>query len=216
MNIIIIGAGGHGQVIADTVLLRRAAGENIDIVGFLDDDISLKGKNILGIPVLGNIEYHTSVNFDRIVIGIGVNKIRTMIFRKFASLGRQFYTAIHPASVIAPNVSIGEGTVIFAGTVVNTGSVIGENSIINTAATVDHHGDIGSHAHIGPGVHLGGTVKIGEGAFIGIGSTILPNISVGSWSIIGAGATVINNIPTNVTAIGTPAKIIKNNADPIQ
>ena len=45
-NVIIIGAGGHGKVVADIVL---ASGD--ELLGFLDDG-KRKGTEILGIPVL--------------------------------------------------------------------------------------------------------------------------------------------------------------------
>lgn len=209
MKVIIVGAGGHAQVIADALLQRKKLGEHIDIVGFLDDDISLKGQSFLGITVLGTVEDFRSISFDYLVIGIGSNKIREELYNKFQMLNYKFFTVIHPKSIVADSVSLGEGTVIFAGAIVNTGSIIGVNSIINTAATIDHHAKIGSHVHIAPGVHLGGTVHIGDGSFLGIGTNVLPNLSIGTHSMIGAGSTVISNLPSNVTAVGTPAKITK-------
>jgi sugar O-acyltransferase (sialic acid O-acetyltransferase NeuD family) len=208
MKVIIVGAGGHAQVIADALMERIKAGEDIKIIGFLDDDISKKGTKVLGIEVKGMFDDHKTLEFDHIVIGVGNNKIREKIFNQFQLLNYKFLTVIHPRSIIAEDVNIGEGTVVSAGAVINTGSTIGKNSIINTGATVDHHAIIGSHVHIAPGVHMGGTVHVGDGAFIGIGATVIQNVSIGDWSVIGAGSTLLSNIPPNVTAVGTPAKAI--------
>jgi sugar O-acyltransferase (sialic acid O-acetyltransferase NeuD family) len=210
MKIIILGAGGHAAVIADALLCRKQTGEEIDIVGFLDDDSSLKGKQWRGIDVLGRIDIIRSVEYDALVVGVGNNKTREKIFNTFSSQKERITTVIHPSSVIAQDVTIEAGSVVFAGTVINTGSYIGQNVIINTGATVDHHAKISSHVHLAPGVHLGGTVSIGEGSFLGIGTNVLPNLTIGEWSVIGAGSTIISDIPSHVTAVGVPAKIIKS------
>ena len=210
MKVIIIGGGGHAQVIADALLCMAERSEKIDFVGYLDDDANLKGRVQRGGSILGKIDELNRIEHDAVVIGIGSNSTRMKVFNQLQGQGVRFTTVIHPSAVIAHDVTIGQGTVIFAGTVINTGSVIGSNVIVNTGATVDHHANIGSHVHIAPGVHLGGTVTVGEGAFIGIGSNVLPNLKIGPWSTIGAGAVVVNDIPAEVTAVGIPARVIKN------
>jgi len=210
MKVLILGGGGHAQVIADALLCMVERSEKIDIVGYLDDNLNLEGRVLRGGSIIGRLNELNQIEHDAVVIAIGHNSTRMNIFNKLQDRGASFITVIHPSAVIAHDVTIGKGTVIFAGTVINTGSVIGSNVIINTGATVDHHANIGAHAHIAPGVHLGGTVTVGEGAFLGIGSNVLPNLTIGNWSTIGAGAVVVNDIPATVTAVGIPARVIKN------
>jgi len=209
MKVIILGGGGHAQVIADALLRMGERSEKIDVVGYLDDDSNLKERVQWGGSILGRIDELNGIEHDAVVVGIGNNSTRMKVFNRLQAQGIRFITVIHPSAVIANDVAIGQGTVVLAGTVVNTGSLIGSNVIINTGATVDHHANIGAHAHIAPGVHLGGTVTVGEGAFLGIGSNVIPNLTIGSWSTIGAGAVVINDIPPKVTAVGIPARVIK-------
>jgi acetyltransferase EpsM len=64
--------------------------------------------------------------------------------------------------------------------------------------------------NINPGVTVCGDVRIGEGSYIGAGATIKDKVSIGQWSVIGAGAVVISDIPPHVTAIGVPARVIKD------
>jgi sugar O-acyltransferase (sialic acid O-acetyltransferase NeuD family) len=214
MKVIILGGGGHAQVIADALLSRAHLGEKFQLIGFLDDDMSLKGKILLGAPVLGRIDELDAYQYDALIVGIGNNRIRTSIFNRLQAKEVKFLSVIHQSAVVARDVVIGDGTVVFGGVVINTGSVIGTNVIINTGATVDHHANIGAHAHIAPGVHLGGTVTIGEGTFLGIGSCVTPNRTIGSWSTIGAGAVVLNDIPSEVIAFGIPAKVKQNKLEP--
>jgi sugar O-acyltransferase (sialic acid O-acetyltransferase NeuD family) len=208
MRIIILGAGGHAQVIADALRRAREAGAACDLVGFLDDNPALAGQVRLGLPILGSISTLAQHDHDGCVIGIGDNRLRAHIFRQLRALGEQVVTVIHPRAMVAPDVTVGVGVVIFAGVVVNTGTTVGENVVLNTGCTVDHHNIVADHAHIAPGAHLGGDVRIGEGALVGIGATVMPQRSVGVWSVVGAGALVHRDVLDRATVIGVPATAI--------
>ena len=206
MRIIIVGAGGHAQVIADAVLAARAAGAAIELAGFVDDDRALQGQLRLGAAVLGTVESLAQLPHDGIVVAIGANNVRAHVFEQLRACGETLVTVIHPSAVIASDVVIGPGAMICAGVIVNTGTRIGDNVILNTGSTIDHHNDIGAHVHIAPGVHLGGEVRIGTGAFLGIGSIVLPQKQVGAWTTIGGGGVVVHDLPDHVTAVGIPAR----------
>jgi sugar O-acyltransferase (sialic acid O-acetyltransferase NeuD family) len=209
MRVLILGAGDHGQVVADALLQNRRAGRDIDIIGYLDDDSSLLGQKRLGLPVLGSIAERNEFAHDAVIVGIGQNSIRARIFQELARNNEQFVNAIHPAAVVAPDVQLGVGVVIMAGVVVNTGAVIGDNAILNTSCSVDHHGHIAPHAHLAPGVHLGGRVTVGEGALLGVGAAVSLGCCIGDWAIVGAGGCVISDVPGGATVVGVPAKLIK-------
>lgn len=70
-KVIIIGASGHGKVVADIVLKS-----NDQITGFLDDGIQ-KGTIILGYPVLGKTsDVLNYISDHEFIIGIGSNQVR--------------------------------------------------------------------------------------------------------------------------------------------
>ena len=206
IRVLIIGAGGHAQVVADILLRARDAGQQVTPIDYLDDDASLHGKLLLDLPVLGDTSTLERIAHDAIIIAIGSNQIRKRLADELSAAGETFVTACHPTAVIAPDVQIGSGVMICAGAVVNTGSVIGTHVILNTGCTVDHHNIISSYAHIAPGTHLGGEVVIGEGALVGIGATIVPRTTIGAWAIVGAGAVVTKPVPAGVTVVGVPAR----------
>ena len=54
-------------------------------------------------------------------------------------------------------------------------------------------------------------VKIGDRCWIGANSIILPGVTIGNNVVIGAGSVVTKDIPDNVVAVGSPAKIIREN-----
>lgn len=190
-KVIIIGASGHGKVVADIV---RA--NNDIIVGFLDDD-PIK-------TVLGDIDSYINYLDTEFIIAIGDADHRRMISEK---LKCAWYTAIHPSAVISPSASIGEGSVIMANAVVNADAVIGKHCIINTSAIIEHEDLIDDYCHISVGVKLGGMVRIGKMTWVGIGATVNNNISICDNCFIGAGAVVVKDIFVSGKYIGVPAKI---------
>jgi sugar O-acyltransferase (sialic acid O-acetyltransferase NeuD family) len=208
MRVLILGAGGHAQVVADILLRLRDAGTEVAPIGFLDDDPGLVGCRYLGLPVLGTLSDLDQIPRDAVLVAIGDNSTRRRIFERLQAHGERFAIACHPRATIAPGVDVGPGSMICAGAVVNTGATIGANVILNTGCTVDHHNRVGDHAHIAPGVHLGGEVTVGEGCFVAIGSSVIPGRTIGPWSMIGVGSAVTKDIPAGVTAVGVPARIV--------
>jgi sugar O-acyltransferase (sialic acid O-acetyltransferase NeuD family) len=209
MRVIIIGAGGHAQVVADILLRAFDQDGKLEPIGYLDDNPDLSGQCRLGLPILGAISQLSQFDHDAVIIAIGQNAMRARLYAQFQRQGECFAIACHPRAIVAPDVTLGPGTVICAGVVVNPSSVIGQNVILNTSCSVDHHNRIDDHAHIAPGVHLGGDVQIGEGALIGISATVMPQRCVGAWSTVGAGALVHKDVASQMTAIGVPARILR-------
>ena len=203
-NVVIIGAGGHAKVIADIVIKS-----NDNLVGFLDDNEILKGKNIfLDYKVLGTLDDINKYNNCYFIIGIGNNKLRKRISQIYSHLN--WYTAIHPSAIISDDVKINCGTAIMPGVVINPGSVVGKHVIINTSSSIDHDNRIGDFVHVSPGAHLAGNVTIDEGTWICAGVTVINNIMIGKNNIVGAGAVVIDSIiDENSTFVGVPIKKVK-------
>ena len=201
-EVIVIGAGGHGKVVADIVL---RSGDTL--LGFLDDGHQ-PGEQICGIPVLGGVEDYANYPGASFVVGIGTAAARCKISQRLQ--GVKWYTAIHPSAVISPmDTRIGEGTVVMAGAIVNPGTTLGRHCIVNTAASVDHDNRIGDFTHISVGAHLAGTVTVGREVWVGIGATVSNGISICDQCMIGAGAVVVRSITQPGTYIGVPARKIK-------
>jgi len=203
-RVLILGAGGHGKVVADALL--RAGHTPL---GFLDDDPSRWGTRTLDLPILGPIRDFARHDPDGLIIGIGANAARQAIAQTLGAAAEPLWcNAIHPRSIIAPSAHLGRGILVVAGAIINPDARIGDHAIINTAATVDHDCTVGPYAHLAPGTHLAGNVHIGAGTLLGIGTTVIPNRTIGPWSTIGAGSTVIHDLPARCTALGTPARPI--------
>jgi len=208
-RVIIIGAGGHGQVVADILLRMHTSGSPVMPVGYVDDAIDLRGSEPLGIPIMGTLADLAHLAYDGVVLAIGSNSIRARLYQQFAATPVAIMSVIHPSAVIAPDVCIGPGSVICAGVVINPGTVIGANVIINTMSSIDHHNRVQDHVHVAPGAHTGGDVTIEEGVLVGIGATIMPQRTIGKWAVIGAGSVVTHNVPERVIVTGVPARVVR-------
>ena len=198
-EVVIFGAGGHGKVIADII---EKSGDRV--IGFLDDKQSL--DNVLGYPIIGQLNECIKFKQYQFFIAIGNNKIRKMIADRYCDI--KYYTAIHPSSCIANNVCIGEGTCIMANAIINSSTHIGNHCIINSGAVVEHDNIICNYVHISPSATLCGTVKVAECTHIGAAAVVKNNITITRDCTIGAGAVVVNNINKKGIYVGIPAKIM--------
>lgn len=207
-QVIIVGASGHGKVVADIVQL---SGDQV--VGFLDDNPNLP-NSFVGLPVLGRVDKFKKYTSCQFIIAIGNAAIRKRISEKMKNV--QWYTAIHPSAIISHvEVSIGEGTVVMANAVINAGTTIGKHCIINSSAVVEHDNQIGDFVHVSVGTKLAGNVHIGNSTWIGIGASVSNNLCICENCMIGAGAVVVHSIDEQGIYVGVPSrKFVQRNDMP--
>ncbi len=198
-KLVILGAGGHGRICAETARLT-GYGEIV----FLDDQADKYDF------VAGTIsEFRKYLDDCDFFAAVGNNQIRRKLFGLIAESGGSVVSLVQPSAVIAESAVIGKGCVVMPCAVINAGAEIGDGVIVNTCSSVDHDCRIGDFCHIAVGAHLAGTVEVGENTFIGAGATVINNVSVAGNTVVGAGATVVRNLTQGGTYAGTPAKRIK-------
>ncbi|WP_028559189.1 acetyltransferase [Paenibacillus pinihumi] len=199
-KLLILGAGGHGKVVAEIAVLMN----QWDEVSFLDDNEDL--TNTIG----NTSKYELFLNrYQYAFSAFGDNRLRTEWNSRLKVAGYSIPTLVHPNAIISSQSSIDEGTVVMPGAIINCDSSIGKHCIINTAVSVDHDCTINNSVHLSPGVRLGGSVSVDEFSWIGLGAKVINNVSIGRGVIIAAGSVVTKNIPNYVMAAGVPAKIKK-------
>lgn len=201
-KVIVIGAGGHGKVVADIVL---ESGD--ELIGFLDG-VTPQGE-YMGFPILGRDTDCEKFCADCLfVVAVGNPTDKEKLVEKIGAKIK-YYTAIHPAAVISPlGTEIGAGTVVAANAVINPGCRIGKHAIINTASSVDHDSVIGDFSHVAPGAHLAGGVSVGRRVWIGVGAVVKDHIRIGDDVTLGAGAAAVKPLPDKGIYVGVPAKKI--------
>lgn len=195
-NVYLYGASGHAKVVMDIVKLMH-----YDVPCLIDDNKSV--AELVGKPVM-----HFAEGLSPIIVTIGNCKIRRKIVEKLGDC--EYFTAIHPTSIMADTVQLGEGTVVMAGAILNPYATVGKHCIINTGASLDHDVKIGDFVHIAPHCTLCGEVRVGDGTWLGAGSAVIQGVCIGKNCFIGAGSVVVKDIPDNCLCYGNPAKFIKN------
>ena len=203
-KLVIIGAGGHGKVVADAAVQMK---QWKDIV-FLDDNFN-SDRPFLDWQVLGSItKLNNSIlpsEYDA-VVAIGSNNMRSVLINRIKEMGFNLPIIHHPAAYISPYAELGYGSVVFAQVAINAGAKIGVGCIVNTSSTIDHDCQLGNFVHISPGAHLAGGTHVGNYSWLGIGSCSRQQIIIGHHCIIGAGAVVVRNVDDYQTVVGNPAK----------
>lgn len=206
MDVVIIGAGGHGRVVLD---ILRVAGR-VRVVGFLDADGGLAGTRVDDVEVLGPVNLLPRLKQDRraraAIVAIGDNRVRRRYLDKILAAGLEPLNAVHPAAIVSPRATVGMNVVICAGAIVAADATIGDSVIVNTGAQVDHECVVEAGAHLAPGAILAGRVQVGADAFVGLGARVIQCLMVGAGALVAAGAVVVRDVEPNARVAGVPAR----------
>lgn len=168
-KIIIIGAGGYGRCIAETILMNG----DYQIIGFVDDSTALN-STIMGYTVLGaseNLARYKEVA-THAVVAIGDNKIRERMFHNLESLGYTLPAIIHANASISQSAIIGRGSTIVAGAVIGPNASLGDGVVVNSGVVVDHD------------------CYVGEFSYLGANATVTRNSTLEKCSVVLAGQLV--------------------------
>lgn len=213
-KIIILGGVGNGSVIANAIVDANKRGDyEWQFAGYLNDRLS-KAETIEGYPILGKLEdIQKMVNegyyFINTIFRIDGQQERVDMFESLCIPENQLATFIHPLSYIAPNVTLGLGTVIMPNVSVSSGTVFGNGCLVMVGATIGHDNNIGKYCHFAAQSCVGAYLKIADGVHIGLNATIRENLTIGKNSTLGMGSVLTKNIGENEIWVGTPAKFLR-------
>ena len=145
-NLLILGAGGFGQMVAEMAQLTG----QYETIGFLDD--ASKDSRVVGKCV----DYEACLEeYPLAVAAFGNNKMRLHWVDKLLEAGFTVPPMVHPSAVISPSAVLEPGCFVMQRAVVNTHTVIEKGCLINAGAIVDHDSRVCAGAHI----CLGSVVK---------------------------------------------------------
>jgi sugar O-acyltransferase (sialic acid O-acetyltransferase NeuD family) len=210
--IVIVGAGGHGREVAAQLREMERAGSPWRLLGFLDDGVE-PGTFVGGSTVLGGTDWlDDSGDAPHCVLGVGSPALKRRLAERLRPKVAGFPALVHPGVALDDTARVGEGALVAAGCVLTVDLEIGAFATLNRLCTVSHDCRVGAYATLAPGVLLAGAVHVGEGADLGIGASVIQGIHVGEWSVVGAGAAVVRDLPPDCTAVGVPARPIRQRA----
>ncbi|WP_171011381.1 NeuD/PglB/VioB family sugar acetyltransferase [Haloimpatiens lingqiaonensis] len=167
-RLLILGAGGHGRVVAEAAELEGKWEE----IAFLDDREDI--KSIYNFPIVGKMKDYSNLldEYKYAFVAIGNNPKRLELIDNLKGEGFNIPNIIHPRAIVSKYSKLDLGTVVLAGAIVNTGASIGRGCIININATVDHDSEIGSGVHIGSGAVVRSMAKVGKLSTIGAAACV--------------------------------------------
>lgn len=134
MKLLILGAGGHGQVCKEIAEMSNIYNQ----IDFIDDNLKL--TNVIGTfnNFRKNIkEYKNEYNYA--FLGIGNIKVRNELIKLCDDNKFNFCNLISTNAFISKSVKLGTGIFISHGAIVNANSTIEDNVILGIGARVDHN-----------------------------------------------------------------------------
>lgn len=127
MNLLILGAGSHGQEVCEiaralhifeSVCFLDDDPENVRSIGTWDDSKQLISSFPMAIPAVGNMELQKK-NYNRLI-----------------EEGFIVPTLVHPSVILSGSAEIGVGSVLCARATIGAGAKIGKGCIISSGATI--------------------------------------------------------------------------------
>jgi sugar O-acyltransferase (sialic acid O-acetyltransferase NeuD family) len=198
----IIGAGGHGRVVADI-----ADGLGYGHIRFVDERWPKLQSNMIW-PVVSD-DIGTLEPQCEVFVAVGDCSKRSEIVKSLLDDGRTLPTLKHGSAQVSQHSSVGVGSVIMPLVCVNACSKLGTGVIANTACSIDHDCVLENGVHVSPGAILAGGVKVGANSWIGAGAVIREGVIIGRNCIVAAGAVVISDVPDGTCVAGVPARVLK-------
>lgn len=158
-TLVILGAGGYGQTVADVAEQLGYRVQFLDdaaeqAVGKCDEFSAFIGENVEFYPAFGN------------------NELRLSWVNRLEAAGCALPVLVHPRAYVSPKATLAPGTVILPGAIVNTLCVVKKGCIVNCNAVVDHGCTLEEGVHVCLGAivkaenHLPAGMKVEAGEVI--------------------------------------------------
>lgn len=213
MTLGIYGAGGLGREVFELANVINSRNNFWTEIVFIDDATVTFNPRKAEILKFQEIKVKYDLKNFEICIAIGEPAIRKILYDKVISSNIKIISLIHPEVYIPKSTKVGKGTIINKFVSITSDIIISENVYIHPMACIGHDSIIGKNAIISSFVDVAGNCVVGDESFLAIGTILKHGITIGEKSILGLGSIVHRNIPSNVIAMGNPARPMKKNIE---
>ncbi|MDR1953156.1 MAG: NeuD/PglB/VioB family sugar acetyltransferase [Clostridiales Family XIII bacterium] len=207
----IIGAGGLGREVADTVVAINQQKNIYRIAGFVDDNEVIHGSAINDIPVLGGRDLFKQRRAAReiyAVIAIADVKIRKAIAEDLDGFVT-WENIIHPAAIVSAHCEIGRGNIVQAFCSVSANARFGNHCIFNAGSLLGHDAILEDYVSVMRRCDVNGHVRLRTGVYLGSSVLIVPDVTIGENAFLCAGSAIFKDVDDDAVMIGNPAKRIR-------
>lgn len=205
-KVLLLAASGLAREVISSI---EQTGDH-EVVGLLDDDLSLHGGVIGGARVLGGIGL-AAESGAYLLICVGSGRSRAALAIRLERLGvsrDRYATHIHESVLVGERSVIGEGSIVLAGSVLTCDVRLGCHVVLMPHVTLTHDDFVADFATLAAGVTVGGGVKIGRGAYLGMNAAVRQDLGIGEHAVLGMGSVLLRNLPAEETWVGNPARDI--------
>lgn len=206
----IYGASGLGREVLELANIINRKYQYWEKIIFIDDNENLDKVN--------NVKVYSYQKAKELykdmlegVIAIGEPEIKHKLYDKLLYDKIDFATLIHPDIHIPQTTSIGKGTIINVGSFISCNVKIEENVYIQPHVNIGHDCFLKIGCVISGFANIGGNCCIGKSSYIGLSTRVKQGIQIGDETIIGMASAVYKDIPSDVIAMGNPARVMKKN-----
>lgn len=212
IDVAIIGAGGIARQVVDIMEACNEIKLKYNILGYIVEKEYFQPNIIVNTySVLGDLDWFDNNSEVQTICAIGDIELKNKLISKVSKYNLKYINAIHPTALITKyNKKFGVGNIFDIGVIISNSDLIGNHNLFNLQCSIGHDCILGDSITIGPGARISGNVTIGSNTYIGTGATVIEKKQIGADATIGAAACVVNDLPAGSTAVGVPAKIIKN------
>jgi bifunctional N-acetylglucosamine-1-phosphate-uridyltransferase/glucosamine-1-phosphate-acetyltransferase GlmU-like protein len=111
--------------------MKNKSNIDFDLLGFLDDNISIFGVEINSVKVISSIKNWMPKENEYFVCAIANRSIRKKIIDDLTIKKAKFINLIDPSSIISKFATIGIGNIIYPNTIISSNVIVGNHVIIN-------------------------------------------------------------------------------------
>ncbi|MCR5374642.1 MAG: NeuD/PglB/VioB family sugar acetyltransferase [Lachnospiraceae bacterium] len=213
-NIVLVGSGGCMRELLWQIEEANKRLPRYTVLGYVDLVEDLAMDAVGHCKYLGDDEYLVNLPMKTgVVLCIGSpNKRQQLVSMYKKNPNLYFPKIILSDEGMAPDYTMGEGSIISRDCTISTNVTIGNFVFINIGSIVCHDCVIGDYSTLAPRVTLCGNVEVGNSTYVGASATVKQGINIGSDVMVGAGAVVVDDIDNDLTVVGVPAREMEQKA----
>jgi UDP-3-O-[3-hydroxymyristoyl] glucosamine N-acyltransferase len=192
MNLIIAGANTLGEYLVNNYSQFRLRHK---LLGFVDDDPLLQGKEFAGLPVLGKIE--KVLDYKKVALAVAVRTpaqkidlVRRLIYHPSLDFPNLFSSG----AWVSRDCIFGKGNVILDGSLINFGTMIGSFNAIDQNCSIGHESVIGSYCNLEDSVTIGGYSFLEDQSKFGKEAVVAQGVRIGREAEIDPGVEVTEDL----------------------
>lgn len=209
-KVYIFGGPGAASSIAMAILdARERNATDLEFQGYINNRDGL--TELDGYPVLSSFDeiprlIDEGCQFIYTFYKIDGQQARINLFESLNIPDENLATFVHPHSYVAPNATLGPGTVVLPQSSVSGNARLGRCVRVNPQVAIGHDCALSDHTFVGGGTAMASGAVTGKAAYIGLGSRILGKTRIGEFSVVGLGSVVIKDVAPYALVTGNPAR----------